>query len=60
MAASAARTGTDRWKAVGPFVAASKVEAIATSGGGSLLLVSSPDTAGGFWSEDGGKTWQCS
>ncbi|MFF6946891.1 WD40/YVTN/BNR-like repeat-containing protein, partial [Streptomyces lavendulae] len=46
------------WESVGPYSSASKVECLPTPDGDSLILVSSPATPGGFWSEDSGDTWQ--
>ncbi|GLV87463.1 hypothetical protein Slala03_71520 [Streptomyces lavendulae subsp. lavendulae] len=43
---------------MGPYGSAAQVECLATPDGDSLILVSSPSTPGGFWSEDGGDTWQ--
>ncbi|WP_331736470.1 hypothetical protein OG426_54620 (plasmid) [Streptomyces canus] len=51
-------TNKDRWESVGPYSSAAKVQCLPRPGGNSLILVSSRDTRGGFWSEDSGNTWQ--
>ncbi|MFJ1937350.1 WD40/YVTN/BNR-like repeat-containing protein [Kitasatospora sp. NPDC088160] len=58
MASSTVRAGSDKWEALGPFASAATVEAISRPEGGSLLLVSSPETVGGFWSGGLGGTWR--
>ncbi|MCZ1001169.1 hypothetical protein O1M63_28945 [Streptomyces mirabilis] len=52
------RTEADRWESVGPYSSAATVECLSGPDGDRLVLVSSPATAGGFWSENSGATWQ--